>query len=222
MLGHGLAHHAAKVLAIKRLGQELHGEHVVVLVDNQARQQVGFAEDDAVGAGVAGKLFAELHCAVDSLAQKSQKAAFGDYGRRQQPDRDLRGTAVKGRTEFAAALILHMDQCAGGYVASLCEIGAIDPEMSRLKASGSASADRDDWNGLMRRQGALANQACLPILNVWKRTRSGLTVKRLHPAQALLRRLYQPRQRQPWQLWRRPAWVAAECSTRCACSNRRS
>ncbi len=72
MLRHGIAYDAADVITVERLCHHLHGEHVVVLVEDQAGQQVGFAEDDAVGIRIAGELLAKLHSAVDPLAQKWQ------------------------------------------------------------------------------------------------------------------------------------------------------
>src|SRR5450631_2720201 len=37
MLRHGVSHYAAEIIAVERLGQRLHGQHVVVLVQDQAR-----------------------------------------------------------------------------------------------------------------------------------------------------------------------------------------
>ena len=107
-------------------------EHVVVFVDDQAGQQVGFAEDHAVGIGVAGELLAELHRAVDALAQKRQKLAFSD---------DLPTSAAGSRSARSCCrapsrACRPRSSCTctnapGGDVAGLRQVGAIDPEMAR-------------------------------------------------------------------------------------------
>ena len=57
----------------KRLRQELHHQLVVVLVHDEAGQQVGLAEDDAVGVAVLHMFLAEGDCRVDSPAQQRQE-----------------------------------------------------------------------------------------------------------------------------------------------------
>ncbi len=66
--GHCVDDRLPQVRTIESLGQRLPSEHVVVLVDDEPGQQVGFAEDNAVGIGIACRVLAELDRSGDALA----------------------------------------------------------------------------------------------------------------------------------------------------------
>ena len=56
---------------VHRLGEDLQGQDVVVAVDDQAGKEIGFAEDDAVGVGVADERLAIGDGIGDALAKKA-------------------------------------------------------------------------------------------------------------------------------------------------------
>jgi len=68
----------AKVFPVEGLREHLHDEDVVVSVYDQAGEQVGFAEDDAVGVGVADVVLAEGDGMVEALAQQRKQLGFTD------------------------------------------------------------------------------------------------------------------------------------------------
>ena len=73
--------------AIGRLGQGLHHEVVAVAVDDQRRQQIAFAVDDAVGGGVDAQRLAEPDRLVEAGAQEVRRGRGAAGG--EQPQRDL-------------------------------------------------------------------------------------------------------------------------------------
>jgi hypothetical protein len=89
VLREGIKHRLPQVLAIEGLGERLHGENIVALVNNEPRQQVSLAEDDTIGITVADDLLAKLHCAGDTLAQQRWELRFGDFVAAQPADGDL-------------------------------------------------------------------------------------------------------------------------------------
>ena len=58
-------------LRVHRLGEDLDGKKVVVAVDDQAGKEVAFAEDHAIGIGVAHHPFAIGDCVLNSLAHQA-------------------------------------------------------------------------------------------------------------------------------------------------------
>ena len=138
-LGDGVA----QVAAIERLGKDLQRKHVVVLVDDEAGQQVRLAEDDAIGIGVVGDLLAEFDGRVDSLGDQRRQLGLADLVGRDHPNRDLRRAAVERRAQLASALVDDVHQSSRRRIASLRQIRAIDPHVSGAQASGAARGDGD-------------------------------------------------------------------------------
>ena len=96
VLGQLLRDDVANILAVEGLRQHLHDEHVVVLVHDQAGQQVGLAEDHAVGIAVANVFLAEAHGIVDPAAQRATEVPLSPMILRgQQPNGDLRRSCCR-------------------------------------------------------------------------------------------------------------------------------
>src|SRR5208283_5861984 len=89
LLGQLRKQSGAHDLCVHSLSDNLHGENVVVAVDDKAGQEIGFAEDDAVSVGVANDRLAVGDGFDDALAKKSRE--ISDRIMRNQADGDLRG-----------------------------------------------------------------------------------------------------------------------------------
>ena len=98
-------------LGVHGLGENLHRENVVVAIDDEAGQEIGFAEDHAVGIGVVDDRLAIGDGIGDALAQ--QRREIGDRLVRDQADGDLRGAGIERGAEGLAAMIGDGDQRAG-------------------------------------------------------------------------------------------------------------
>ena len=146
----GVEDRLPQVLAIESLSQRLHGKHIVVLVDDEPGQQVGLAEDHAVGIGVAGDLLAKADSSGNALAQQGWELRFADFVASQKADRNLRCAAVERRTELAAALIAHLNQRSGRSLGGRHKIGAINPQVSAPQARRAAMVHgylrNGNWN----------------------------------------------------------------------------
>ena len=81
VLSDGVEDRLPQVLAIESLGQRLHGKHIVVLVEDEPGQQVGLAEDHAVGIGVARDLLAKANCGSNALPQQSRASCASRFRR---------------------------------------------------------------------------------------------------------------------------------------------
>src|SRR5271157_1316259 len=222
MLAHRIEDNLPQLLAVEGLRERLHREYIVVFVEDEAGQQVGLAEDYAVGISVAHDLLAELHRAGDAFAQQQWELRFGDFFAAQQTYGDLRGAAVQRRTQLSSALISHVNQRSGRSVGWRHEVGAINPQMSAAQPRCATVIDPDDWNGVGQSVLAGKNQ-CLYYAG---------TVIAMRPATAQPLRLLGAL---PLPIWRRlrlcgasllplllpPAWAAAERNTGSAGRNRR-
>src|ERR1019366_3441139 len=156
VFGDGVEDRLPQLLAIKSLGQRLHGKHIVVLVENEPGQQVGLAEDHAAGIGVARDLRAKADCGSDALPQERCDLRFADFVAGEEADGNLRCTAVEGRTQMAATIIADMHQRARRSLARRHQIGAIDPQVSAAQARRAAMV-----HGYLR-NGTGIDQAILP------------------------------------------------------------
>lgn len=125
--GQRLLHCLPQVVAIEGLGQRLERQHIVVLVDDQSGQQVGLAEDDAVGIGIAREAASKFDRAGNSLPDQLRQSCVGDIVAADQPDRDLRSAAVERGPEPAAALIANLHQRCGRSIGRRHQVRAIDP-----------------------------------------------------------------------------------------------
>jgi hypothetical protein len=65
----------------------LHGEDVVVAVDDQARQEIRLTEDQTIGIAVVNKSLAIGKGIGDALTEEREK--IGDRLARNKPDRNL-------------------------------------------------------------------------------------------------------------------------------------
>ena len=61
-------------VGVHGLGQDLEGKEVVVAVDNEPREEVGFAEDDAIGVGVRDDPFAVGDGIGNMLAEQERES----------------------------------------------------------------------------------------------------------------------------------------------------
>src|ERR1039458_3826477 len=138
VFGDGVEDRLPQVLAIESLGERLQGKHIVVLVEDDAGQQVGLAEDHAIGIGVARDLCAKANCGGNALPQERCELRFADFVASQEADRNLRCTAVERRSQMAAALIADMHQRSSSSLGGRHEIGAIDPQVSASQARRAA------------------------------------------------------------------------------------
>ena len=59
-------------LGVHGLGENLHGENVVVAIDDEAGEEIGLAEDDAVGVGVVNDRLAIGYGVGDALAKQGR------------------------------------------------------------------------------------------------------------------------------------------------------
>src|ERR1700722_9122776 len=80
-------------VGVHGLGEDLQREDVAVAVDDQAREEIGFAEDDAVALGVVHQRLAIGDGLGDALAKQGWKISHWIV--RDHADRDLRGARVK-------------------------------------------------------------------------------------------------------------------------------
>jgi hypothetical protein len=90
------------------LGEDLNREHVVVTIDDEARQEVGFAENDPIGIRVADDGFAIANSRSNSLAQQSRKIRDRLAGN--EANSDLRGAGIERYTKRLAAMVCDCDE----------------------------------------------------------------------------------------------------------------
>jgi len=108
-------HGGAYQLGIHGLGENLQRENVVVAVDDQARQEISFAEDDAVSIRVVDKRLAIGNGISDALAKQGRE--IGDHVMRNQADGDLRRAGIERTPEKLSAMICDCDERSGrGFV----------------------------------------------------------------------------------------------------------
>jgi len=129
----------------------LERENVVVAVDNEAREEVGFAEDYAAGVGVLDISFAIGDGFADAL--RDERGEIGDGVARgrfsgDHADGDLRGGTVEGGAVEFAALVEDGDGCAGFGVLR-GDVGLVDPGVPGFQA-GQASGGECDGGGSRR------------------------------------------------------------------------
>ncbi len=131
---------AADGLGVHGLGKDLEGKDVVVAVDDEAGEEVGLAEDHAIGVGVFDELLAIGDGLADALADEGGK--IRDGGVRKHADGDLGGAAVEGGAQRLSAIVGDADQRARGDAVG-GDVGAVDPDVSVFEAGGTAAGDFD-------------------------------------------------------------------------------
>ncbi len=132
----GLAHG----LGIHGLREDLQRDHVVIAVDDEAGQKIGFAENDAVGVGIGDKFLAIGDGGANAFGD--ERGQIVDRAVRDHADGDLRRRTVKRAAQEFAARIEDADDGAGSRAlrsdGGFDDIRPIDPGMPRLQTSGSA------------------------------------------------------------------------------------
>lgn len=113
----------------------------MVAVDNESGEKVGFAEDDAIGIGVADQRLSIADCIGNALAEQSWEVR--DRLRREKADRYLGGAGVESCAERLAPLIGDGDERSGLESIDRENIGAVDPDVARFEADGAAGGDCD-------------------------------------------------------------------------------
>ena len=79
-------------IGIHTLGENLQRENVVVAIHDESRKKIGFAENEAVGVGVADQRLPVGNCVGNALAEQGREVRH--RLRRDQADRNLRGAGV--------------------------------------------------------------------------------------------------------------------------------
>jgi hypothetical protein len=118
------------------LREDLQAKNVVVAIDYEAGEKVGFAEDDAVGVGVADYFLAISEGVGDPLAK--QRREIGDRLVRDEANGDLRGAGVESGAEGLATLVRDGDEGAGRDIVGEHDVGAVDPNVAGFQAGCAA------------------------------------------------------------------------------------
>ena len=114
-------------------------EDVAVAVDDEAGEEVGFAEDDAVGFGVCYQGLAVGDGGGDSLAKQVGK--ISDWVVRDHADGDLGRAGVERGAEGLATVVGDADEGAGLDAFGGDDVGAVDPDVAVFEADGAAGGD---------------------------------------------------------------------------------
>ena len=136
-LGQFASHERAHNFGIHRLGQNLHGKNVVVAVDDEAGEEVGFAEDHAVGIGVLDDRRPIRDGIGDALTK--QRPKVGNQLARDQAEGNLRRARIERAAEDLPAMIRYRDQRAGPHSVGRNDVGAVNPDMAIFQARRAAS-----------------------------------------------------------------------------------
>ena len=132
--------------AVHGLGEDLEGKNVVVAVDDQAGEEVGFAEDEAIGLGVADESPAVGNSVGNALAKQGGEIRdrfMGGRPSRKHADGDLRRAGIERRAQVLAAVVGNADERAGEDAFGGDDIGAVDPDVAGFEAGGSAGGNLD-------------------------------------------------------------------------------
>jgi hypothetical protein len=127
--------------AVHALVEGLEDERVMVAVDDEAGEQVGFGEDDAVGVGVVDDVAAVEEGGFEAASEEGGADGFGLIG--EQAQRDLGRGAVVGGAEDAAGGSGDEDGIAGGGGAAVEDIACEDPGVAGGDAGGAFFGDPD-------------------------------------------------------------------------------
>ena len=79
----------ANRVGIHCLGENLERENIVVAIDDESGKEIGFAEDDTIGIGVADEISLGRRLR-QRFARRSKRSEIGDRLMRDHADRDLR------------------------------------------------------------------------------------------------------------------------------------
>src|SRR5208283_4349901 len=137
---------SADGLGVHGLRQDLDGDDIVVAVDDEAGEEIGFAEDNAVGVGIGDELLAIGGGGADAVGDEFGQV--GDFGivLGDHADGDLRRGAVESRAEDFSSLVGDMDHRAGCDAIGGGDVGTIDPGMSGFEAGCAARSEPFERN----------------------------------------------------------------------------
>ena len=133
-------------IAVHGLGEHLEGENVVVAIDNQTRQEIALAEDNAVGISVMNEFLAVRDSGGNSLPQQGCEITHWLVG--EHADRYLRGTAVKCRAQESPAFVRDAHQRSRRNAFCGNDVRPIDPYVTILEAGCAARRDFDGRGSL--------------------------------------------------------------------------
>ena len=105
-------------------------EHVVIAIDDEPRQKISFAEDDAIGVGIRDEFFAVGDGGANALRDQSRQIV--DRAVRDHADRDLRRRTVERGPKKFPPRIVDADQRAGWDVIRSDNVRAINPRVAAL------------------------------------------------------------------------------------------
>src|SRR5437868_2428987 len=91
--GQGGSDRHSYTVGVHGLGEHLEGKNVVVTINNQTRQEIALAKDDAIGIGILDEFLAVRNSGGNSLLEQGCEIADRLMGK--HADRDLRGTAIE-------------------------------------------------------------------------------------------------------------------------------
>src|ERR1700748_2642852 len=77
ILGQRVDDYLPEIFSIEGLGENLHGEDVVIAIDDESGQQVGFTENDAIGVSVARAVLTKANRGGDAMADEIWQISFG-------------------------------------------------------------------------------------------------------------------------------------------------
>ena len=125
---------------IDALRQRLHDRHVGVAIDDQRRQQIGFAVDQPIRGGVDRELLAEAQGRIDPFAPERGVNVLVVSG--QEPQRDLRFLAEERAAQETLPRPDHVDDFAG-FGRDVGDVRAIDPGVALAQTGFAAGRDDD-------------------------------------------------------------------------------
>jgi hypothetical protein len=123
-------------VAIHPLRERLHNEHVLIAVDDERRQQVGFAMHKTVRRRVELERAAKAYCRRETRAP--ERLVDFLFAARQYSQADLRLIAVKRATEVTLSWAKHFDDGAG-VGSDVGDVTLIDPRVSTPDAVFAAA-----------------------------------------------------------------------------------
>ncbi len=136
---------AANGRRVEPASKKLQDDEVVVLVDDEAGQLIGFAEAEPAGVGVAGeeRLAADDGGAEAGLKQFEPALPVERFAG-DEAEGDLRRRAIERRANEQAAAVGHLEQrgrIVGCLILDGFNVRGVDPEVAGAKAVCSAAAD---------------------------------------------------------------------------------
>jgi hypothetical protein len=117
----------------------LQRKDVRITIDDEAGQEVAFAEDEAVGVGIVDDALAVGDGIGDALAE--QCGEVGDRVAGDEADGDLGGAGIERRSEGFAAMVGNGDYIAGTGAIYGCDVGAVDPDVAGFQAGCAAGGE---------------------------------------------------------------------------------